>query len=211
MQLCPIINVLRPAISSLVFLDVQLEAPLCLPLANKTKWSRLQVGIGSQDLNKAGAQTAGSLRLAAQSTADCNKREPVVKTRGGTLTLSHWRRRDIFSPQNWQGGWTRASWGTECWPWTHRVCLCVIGTVWGFRALRGRGFRDLARRVLNPMESLVKSRRTIVAFLEVYQPAVTKQVWLHHEAKDQTVWGHRTCWMLVVIEFILQLINLHLH
>lgn len=111
MQRCLIINMLRPAISLLVHLDVQLAALLCPPVTDKTKWSRLQVGIVSRDLNKAGPQTTGSQRLAAESTSDCNRRQTVFKTRGRTLTFSRWRRRDIFSPQNRQGGWREQAGG----------------------------------------------------------------------------------------------------
>lgn len=196
MQQCFIINMLRPAISSLVHLDVQLAALLCPPVTDKTKWSRLQVGIVSQDLNKAGPQTTGSQRLAAESTSECNRRQTVFKTRGRTLTFSRWRRRDIFSPQNRQGGWTRAGRGTECWPSTHRVCLCVIWTVWGLWTLRDQGFRDVARRVLILMELLDRSSWTEAAFVKVHQPSVTKQVWLHHKPKNKTVCGHRLCWIL---------------
>lgn len=96
MQQCLIINMLRPAISSLVHLDVQLAPLLCPPVTDKTKWSRLQVGIVSQDLNKAGPQTTGSQRLAAESTSECNRRQTVFKTRGRTLSHSPNEGEEIF-------------------------------------------------------------------------------------------------------------------
>lgn len=194
MQLCLIINVLRAAISSLVDLDVQLEALLWSPPANKTKWSRLQVGIASQDLNKAGPETVGSQRSAARAQQSAIWRRSQRSKQGDGL--SHWRRRDIFSHQNWQGGWTRAGRGTKCWPWTHRVCLCVIWTVRGLRPPRGRGFRDVARRVLILIELVDKSGWTEAALLKVRQPSVTKKVWLHHKVEKKTVWGHQTSWFL---------------
>lgn len=131
--------------------------------------------------------------MAAESTSDCNRRQTVVKTRGRTLTSPRFRRGDIFSPQNWQGRRTRSGRGTDCWPSTHRVCLCVIWTVWGLWTLRERGFRDV---VLFLMELLDKSSRTEAASLKVHQPSVTKQVWLHHKPKNRTVCGHRLCWIL---------------
>lgn len=196
MQQCLITNTLQPEISSLVHLDVQLVALFCPPVANKTKWSKLQVGIVSQDLNKTGPKTTGSQRLAAESTSDCSRRQSVVKTRGRTPIFSRWRRRDIFSPQNRQGGWTRAGRGTEWWPSTHRVCLCVICTVWGLWTRREEGFRDVARRALILMELLDRSSCTEATFVKVQQPSVTKQVWLHHKLKNKTVCGHRPCWIL---------------